>query len=65
MLRMGLTHKQISEKTNVDEAIINNVANMIKNSEYKRSQAPVGPKISSKSFNYDRIYPITCQVDHD
>ena len=65
LLEMGLSHKQISEKTNVDEATINNVANMIKNSEYKRSQAPVGPKISSKSFNYDRIYPITYQLDHD
>ncbi|MFK7760662.1 MAG: NAD+ synthase [Candidatus Midichloriaceae bacterium] len=59
LLEMGLSHKQISEKTNVDEATINNVANMIKSSEYKRSQAPIGPKISSKSFNYDRIYPIS------
>jgi NAD+ synthetase len=65
LLEMGLTHKQISEKTNVDEAIINDVANMIRSSEYKRSQAPIGPKISSKSFNYDRAYPITYQLDHD
>ena len=56
---MELSHKQISEKTNVDEATINNLANMIKSSEYKRSQAPIGPKISSKSFNYDRIYQIS------
>ena len=65
LLEMGLTHKQILEKTNVDEATINNVANMIKSSEYKRSQAPIGPKISIKSFNYDRVCPITYQLDHD
>ncbi len=59
---MGLTHKKISEKTGIDEATINNVANMIRNSEYKRSQAPVGPKISIKSFNYDRAYPIAYQL---
>lgn len=59
LLEMELSHKQISEKTNVDEATINNLANMIKSSEYKRSQAPIGPKISSKSFNYDRIYQIS------
>jgi NAD+ synthetase len=65
LLEMGLSHKQISEKTNVDEAMINNVADMIKSSEYKRSQAPVGPKISIKSFNYDRVCPITYRLDHD
>ena len=62
---MGLTHKQISEKIGVDETIVNNVTNMIKNSEYKRSQAPIGPKISTKSFNYDRVYPITYLLDRD
>jgi NAD+ synthase (glutamine-hydrolysing) len=65
LLEMGLTHKQISEKTNVDAAMINNVADIIKSSEYKRSQAPVGPKISIKSFNYDRVYPITYQLSRD
>jgi NAD+ synthase (glutamine-hydrolysing) len=39
--------------------LVKSLANMVKNSEYKRSQAPVGPKISTKSFNYDRIYPVT------
>ena len=38
---------------------------MIKSSEYKRSQAPIGPKISIKSFNYDRVYPITYQLGRD
>jgi len=65
LLEMGLTHRQISDKTNVDPAMINNVADIIKSSEYKRSQAPVGPKISIKSFNYDRVYPITYQLSRD
>ncbi len=29
-------------------------------SEYKRRQAPVGPKITSRAFGRERRYPITC-----
>jgi len=65
LLEMGLTHKQISEKINLDEDVINNVADMIRNSEYKRGQAPIGPKISIKSFNNDRVYPITYQLGRE
>jgi NAD+ synthetase len=65
LIELDLPQRRVSEKNNVKLDLVKSIANMVKNSEYKRSQAPVGPKISTKSFNYDRIYPITCQLDHD
>ncbi len=59
LIELDLPQKKVSEKNNVDLDLVKSVANMIKNSEYKRSQAPVGPKISTKGFNYDRIYPVS------
>ena len=46
-------------KTGHDKAIVEKVILMLKNSEYKRRQAPPGVKITSKSFGRDRRYPIT------
>jgi NAD+ synthase len=65
LIELDLPQRRVLEKNNVKLDLVKSIANMVKNSEYKRSQAPVGPKISTKSFNYDRIYPITCQLDHD
>jgi NAD+ synthase (glutamine-hydrolysing) len=42
-----------------DAEIVNKVAHLIKINEYKRRQAPVGPKISEVSFARDWRYPIT------
>jgi len=42
-----------------DEALVNKVAKLILNSEYKRKQSAIGVKISSMSFDKDRRYPIT------
>jgi len=39
--------------------IVVNVVNMIRNSEYKRRQAAIGPRINHKSFGKDWRYPIT------
>ncbi len=62
LIELDLTHKNVSEQNDVKLEVVKSIASMIKNSEYKRSQAPVGPKISTRSFNYDRIYPVTCNV---
>ena len=59
LIELDLPHKKVSEKNNVKLDLVKSIVDMIKNSEYKRSQAPVGPKISTRSFNYDRIYPVT------
>lgn len=42
-----------------DPAIVEKVIRLIKQSEYKRRQAPVGPRINHKAFGRDRRYPIT------
>lgn len=41
-----------------DENLVKKVAKLLHNSEYKRHQAVIGPKISDMSFDKDRRYPI-------
>jgi len=42
-----------------DEATVRRVIRMVDRNEYKRRQAPPGPKITSKAFGKDRRLPIT------
>jgi NAD+ synthase (glutamine-hydrolysing) len=42
-----------------DEATVQRVIRMVDRNEYKRRQAPPGPKITTKSFGKDRRLPIT------
>ena len=42
-----------------DNTLVNKIAKLILNSEYKRKQSAIGVKISSLSFDRDRRYPIT------
>ena len=42
-----------------DEETVRRVVGLIRRSEYKRRQAPPGPKITSRAFGRDRRYPIT------
>lgn len=42
-----------------DSNIVANVLKMINRNEYKRHQAPIGVKITSRAFGKDRRYPIT------
>lgn len=42
-----------------DYAIVAKVVSMIHKNEYKRRQAPVGPRINHTAFGKDRRYPIT------
>lgn len=42
-----------------DRAVVARVEQMLYVAEYKRRQAPPGPKISPKNFGRDRRYPIT------
>ncbi len=45
--------------TGYDEATVRRVIRLVDVNEYKRRQAPPGPKITSKSFGKDRRLPIT------
>lgn len=53
--------KSISDlvATGFDEATVRKVIKLVDINEYKRRQAPVGPRITSRNFGKDRRYPIT------
>ncbi len=42
-----------------DEAVVRRVIRLVDRNEYKRRQAPPGPKITSRAFGKDRRLPIT------
>jgi NAD+ synthase (glutamine-hydrolysing) len=42
-----------------DHATVKRVAALVRRSEYKRRQAPPGPKITRRAFGRERRYPIT------
>ena len=42
-----------------DREIVIRTLNLLRNSEYKRFQAPPGPKLGKKAFGRDRMYPLT------
>jgi NAD+ synthase (glutamine-hydrolysing) len=43
----------------LDEAVVRSVITMVDGNEFKRRQAPPGPKVTVKSFGRDRRLPIT------
>ncbi len=42
-----------------DEATVHKVVRMVDRNEYKRRQAPPGPRVTRRAFGRDRRYPIT------
>jgi NAD+ synthase (glutamine-hydrolysing) len=42
-----------------DEALVRRIARLVDLSEYKRRQAPPGPRVTTKAFGKDRRLPIT------
>ena len=46
-------------KAGFDREIVMKIIKMIKQNEYKRRQAPPGPRISPRAYGRDRRYPIT------
>jgi len=57
----------IEEHMSADEIIsrgfnsetVKKVIKLVRKSEYKRQQAPIGPKVTSKAFGYGRRYPLS------
>jgi NAD+ synthase (glutamine-hydrolysing) len=52
-------YKEIHEETGIDPSLIKKIINTVNKNEYKRRQAPIGVKITKRSFGKDRRYPIT------
>ena len=42
-----------------DEALVRRITRMVDVAEWKRRQAPVGPRVTHKAFGKDRRLPIT------
>ena len=57
-VEMNLSVNEISEQ-GYDKKLVKKVAKMVLNSEYKRRQSAIGPKISKNSFDKERRYPVT------
>lgn len=62
-----ILHMLIEEQKSVNDTIasgfdtdeVKKVAKLFYNSQYKRKQSPIGPKISKMAFGIERRYPIT------
>ena len=50
---------EIVELTGTDRATVERVIALVDRAEYKRRQAPPGPKVTTKAFGRDRRLPIT------
>jgi len=54
----GLDLKSIVDQ-GFEEEVVKRVLSMLKRAEYKRKQAPVGPKLTKRAFGKDWRVPIT------
>ncbi len=62
MLELYLNQEQSLEniiEQGFDRDVVKKVISLIHQSEYKRRQCPLGPRINHKSFGRDRRYPVT------
>ncbi|MEZ0343915.1 MAG: NAD+ synthase [Caldimicrobium sp.] len=57
-LEEGLTPSEIIAK-GLEEGTVKKVFHMLKKAEYKRKQAPLGPKITKRAFGKDYRMPVT------
>ncbi len=57
-LELGLSPEEIV-KRGYDRGVVQKVIRMIRRNEYKRKQAPVGPKLTGRAFGKDWRMPIT------
>ena len=64
LIEKNLSLSQI-EKKGLKKTLILKVWNMITNSEYKRFQSTIGPKVSSMSFDSERRFPLVNKFEID
>ncbi len=51
-------------KRGFDRDVVAKVIQMVDRNEYKRLQAPIGPKVTTKAFGYGRRYPVAHGFRH-
>ena len=58
-IEQGMSPKDISRSLNIKNKLVLGIIQKLNNNEFKRRQAPLGIKITSKAFGRDRRYPVT------
>ena len=58
-IEQGMSPKDISRRLNIKNKLVLGIIHKLNNNEFKRRQAPLGIKITSKAFGRDRRYPVT------
>ena len=53
-----LSPREIAEREGLDLSLVTKLVQKIHNNEYKRQQAPIGLRVSERSFNLGRHFPI-------
>lgn len=65
ILRLYVEHDQsaqdIIHATGFDEALVTRILRLVDLNEYKRRQAPIGPRVTQRGFGRDRRLPITAK----
>ena len=65
ILRLYVEHDQsaqdIINATGFDEALVTRILRLVDLNEYKRRQAPIGPRVTQRGFGRDRRLPITAK----
>lgn len=68
ILRLYVEHDQSAREiidTGFDEALVMRVLGMVDRNEYKRRQAPIGPRVTQRGFSRDRRMPITARWERE
>ena len=68
MLRLYIEHDQSAREiidAGFDEALVMRVLGMVDRNEYKRRQAPIGPRVTQRGFGRDRRMPITARWERE
>ena len=68
MLRLYIEHDQSAREiidAGFDEALVTRVLGMVDRNEYKRRQAPIGPRVTQRGFGRDRRMPITARWERE
>lgn len=64
ILRLYVEHDQSARDiidAGFDEALVMRVLGMVDRNEYKRRQAPIGPRVTQRGFGRDRRLPVTAR----
>ncbi len=57
-IERGQSVKEIAQALQLSEGVVQEIVRLIRKNEYKRRQAPVGPKITKRAFGRDWRQPI-------